>query len=233
MSLILDALRKSERTRQQTLTGQVSAADAAHPRARVPVPWATLIGILLVANALVLTVIFWRAHAGGNQPLAASPQASPRAAPASPVPETAYRPQIRSLAVEAAAAGSPAKPAGTPAASVMPAASPANATATLRAPEVASTSPSTAAQDQLSTSAANDGNIPAFDTLPLAFQQSLPPLHMDVHSYSQDPAQRFVVINMQRYQTGDTLKEGPRVVAITPRGVVLEYDAQKFLLPRP
>ena len=232
MSLILDALRKSERSRQQTLTGQVSAADAAHPHARVPVPWATLIGILLVANALVLAVIFWRAHAGGSQPLAASPQTSATGSPAVAAPETVYRPQIRSLAAEAAAI-STLKPAGTPAASVMPAASPANATATLRAPEVASTSPSTAALGQLSTSAANDGNIPAFDTLPLAFQQSLPPLHMDVHSYSQDPAQRFVVINMQRYQTGDTLKEGPRVVAITPRGVVLEYDAQKFLLPRP
>mgnify|MGYP004705610409 FL=1 len=54
MSLILDALRKSERTRQQTLAGQVSTADTAPARARIPVPWATLIGLLLVTNAIVL-----------------------------------------------------------------------------------------------------------------------------------------------------------------------------------
>jgi len=63
MSLILDALRKSERTRQQTLTGQLSASDAVPRRAHIPVPWATLIGILLVANALVLAIIFWHTHA--------------------------------------------------------------------------------------------------------------------------------------------------------------------------
>jgi general secretion pathway protein B len=79
----------------------------------------------------------------------------------------------------------------------------------------------------------NGGNPPPLDTLPLAFQQSLPALNLDVHSFSTNPAERFVVINMQRYQAGDTLKDGPKVIRIVPNGVVLEYHGQEFLLPRP
>jgi general secretion pathway protein B len=85
-----------------------------------------------------------------------------------------------------------------------------------------------------STAVAHDPALTAapLDTLPLAFQQSLPALHLDVHSYTHNPSDRFVVINMQRYIVGDTLKEGPRVVAITSAGVILEYQGTSFLLPR-
>ncbi|HEX6550603.1 MAG TPA: general secretion pathway protein GspB, partial [Gammaproteobacteria bacterium] len=77
-----------------------------------------------------------------------------------------------------------------------------------------------------------DSAVAPLDSLPQAFQQSLPALHLDVHSYAANPADRFVVINMQRYVAGDTLKEGPRVIAITQQGVVLEYQGTRFLLPR-
>ena len=97
MSLILDALRKSERSRQQTLTGQVSSA-APPRRTRLPVPWVTLIGILITANAVALAIILWRNNATRTRvPTATSGVAVPLAAPR---PE--YRPDVRSLAMEAA-----------------------------------------------------------------------------------------------------------------------------------
>ncbi len=229
MSLILDALRKSERTRQQTLTGRLSATDAAHGHARVPVPWATLIGILLVANALVLAVIFWRTHSG-SEPSAASTVHTPIVAATAPE----YRPQIRSLAVEAAA-NAPAKPAAKITAPAAPATIPTR-TSGIAAASIQATSSSTASTPAMAKPQPGittyKENVPVFDTLPLAFQQLLPPLHMEVHSYSEKPAESFVVINMQRYQTGETLKEGPKIISITPEGVVMEYDGQKFLLPR-
>jgi len=234
MSLILDALRKSERTRQQTLTGQLSASDAAPSRARIPVPWATLIGILLVANALVLTIIFWRTHAGSTSSVATESR-MPGNPPATTIAAPAYRPQIRSLAAEAAGintvgtASTVAEHTSTPTANVLTAAvtgTQAQASSSVSTP--AMTTPAAAAIDTSST-----GDVPALDTLPLAFQQSLPPLHLDVHGYAQNPAERFVVINMQRYQTGESLKEGPKIIAITPQGVVLDYNGQRFLLPRP
>jgi general secretion pathway protein B len=235
MSLILDALRKSERTRQQTLTGQLSASDAAPRRARIPVPWATLIGILLVANALVLLVIFWRTHAVSTSSVATESRITTNPPATTMTAPTAYRPQIRSLAAEAAGTNAgetvstvtehtPATTATMVTATT--AGSQAPASASIAAPAI--TAPAASASDTSST-----GDIPALDTLPLEFQQSLPPLHLDVHGYAQKPAGRFVVINMQRYQAGETLKEGPKIIAITPQGVVLDYNGQRFLLPRP
>ncbi|MGH8378382.1 MAG: general secretion pathway protein GspB [Gammaproteobacteria bacterium] len=231
MSLILDALRKSERTRQQTLTGRVSAADAPPAHTRMPIPWATLIGLLLIANAVVLGIIFWRSHSSTSVPAPPVTQAT-RTAPSVAEPVPAYRPEIRSLAMEAAAVSTPPV---TPANAVVTAAAviSAKAASTHIAPAAPVTAPAAAAASSGNSANPSQDNAPPLDTLPLAFQQSLPPLHLDVHSYSANPAERFVVINMQRYQTGDTLKEGPKVIAIVPDGVVLEYNGQQFLLPRP
>lgn len=232
MSLILEALRKSERTRQQSLTGQVSAADTPPMRARMPVPWATLIGLLLIANVVVLGIIFWRSHAIHPASVSMATVTAPEsavAAPAAPV----YRPAVRSLAVEAAAAGITS--VATPAAIT---AVPSRAAVTTSAPIVTTANPAAATTVTAIPPASgviylNAGNAPPLDTLPRAFQLSLPALNLDVHSYSANPAERFVVINMQRYQKGDTLKEGPKVIQIVPNGVVLEYHGQEFLLPRP
>ena len=236
MSLILDALRKSERTRQQSLTGRVSAADPP-ARARIPVPWATIVGLLLILNVAVLAIIFWRSHAQ-RIPRASAVTTSNTGAPKAPAPVPIYRPAVRSLAAEAAAAGS--APASVQAAvapsalTVAGAAAPASPTAA----GVTGATPATSTTAISQPAAAgivvlNADSAPPLDTLPLAFQQSLPPLHLDVHSYSANPANRFVVINMQRYRAGDTLKQGPKLISIVPDGVVLKYHGQEFLLPRP
>ena len=104
MSLILDALRKSERTRQQSLTGRLGAADAPPSVSRMPVPWSTLLGLVLVINAVVLAVLFWPRGEHSN--------------PEAPVPAVvaasqAYRPDVRPLADEA---GAPTADAAAPAA---------------------------------------------------------------------------------------------------------------------
>ncbi len=230
MSLILDALRKSERTRQQTLTGRVSAADAPPARAHVPVPWTVLIGILLIVNVIVLAIIFWRSHSQAVVPT--SPETrTVTSAPAATQSVPAYHPEVRSLAAEAATINKlPASPAN--AVFAAPAASPAKAASTNTASPVTTTTPAALAIVPATGADLSGENAPPLDTLPLAFQQSLPPLHLDVHSYAQKPSDRFVIINMQRYQAGDTLKEGQKVIRIVPEGVILDYNGQRFLLPR-
>jgi len=61
---------------------------------------------------------------------------------------------------------------------------------------------------------------------------SLPDLHLDIHVYSGQPAERFVFINMTKYKESATLNEGPVVKQITAEGVVLGYQGTDFLLPR-
>jgi general secretion pathway protein B len=60
----------------------------------------------------------------------------------------------------------------------------------------------------------------------------LPPLHLDIHVYSDRPAERFVFINMGKYKEGDRLAEGPAVREIRPDGVVLDQGGTRFLMPR-
>ncbi len=93
MSLILDALRKSERSRQQSLTGRLGTADAPPAATRIAVPWATLLGLLLLINAVVLAVLFWPR---------AEPPADAAVAPVPAATAPTRQPEVRPLAQEAA-----------------------------------------------------------------------------------------------------------------------------------
>lgn len=207
MSLILDALRKSERTRQQSLTGQLGAAETPPRPARMAVPWATLLVILLVINAIVLAVFFWR----GTGHTAAPAQTAPVASPA------AYHPQVRPLSEEAGTPPEPVLPAAPQAAAVQPAA------ASAAAPSPQTAGPVVAQNE--------DAGVPSLDTLPMEVRQILPALHLDVLGYAMKPEDRFVVINFQHYRIGDTTAEGVRVANIVPGGAILEYHGTRFLLP--
>ena len=61
---------------------------------------------------------------------------------------------------------------------------------------------------------------------------SLPDLHLDIHVFSGEPAERFVFINMSKYKENGTLTEGPVIKQITPEGVILGFQGTDFLLPR-
>ncbi|HKE92811.1 MAG TPA: general secretion pathway protein GspB, partial [Povalibacter sp.] len=61
---------------------------------------------------------------------------------------------------------------------------------------------------------------------------SLPEMRLDIHVYSNTPAERFVFINMRKYTEGQTLSEGPTLERITPDGAILNQQGLRFLLPR-
>jgi general secretion pathway protein B len=205
MSLILDALRKSERTRQQSLTGQLGSAETPSGPGRLPVPWVPLIAALLVANALLL-FFFW--------PRTPAPTAAVQTTVAAPAP--AYRPAVRPLADEAGDDTAAVQAQPQPAAQALP---------------VAAQPPMTAANPPLQVPATDSASLPTFDALTPEQRQSLPALHMDVHGYAGNPKDRFVVINLKQYHIGDVLDEGPTLKDILPQGAVLEFHGTTFLLP--
>lgn len=208
MSLILDALRKSERTRQQSLTGQLGATETSPGPGRMAVPWVTLLVVLLVINAIVLTVFFWR----GGEHTAAPAQTAPAA------PSVTYHPEVRPLSEEAGTPPEAAPPVPPQVAAIQP------------APAVPAAAP--APQTMGTVVAQNaDVGVPSLDTLPMDVRQTLPALHLDVLGYAMKPEDRFVVINFQRYRVGDATAEGVRVADIVPGGAVLEYHGTRFLLP--
>ena len=74
--------------------------------------------------------------------------------------------------------------------------------------------------------------LPTMTELQVNGQLQLPDMHLDIHVYSAQPADRFVFVNMSKYKENETLSEGPFVREITPDGVVLDFQGRQFLLPR-
>jgi general secretion pathway protein B len=77
-----------------------------------------------------------------------------------------------------------------------------------------------------------DRGLDTFNDLRANGTLMLPDMHLDIHVYSGDAADRFVFVNMSKYKENATLSEGPVVSEITPDGVILSYQGSRFLLPR-
>lgn len=239
MSIILDALKKSENERQRQ-TGP-SLADITVIRRRNERPWwAFAVGALLALNLMVLLVVLMRNGDAmptapvQQQQVAPAQQAQTYAAP-TPPPAQAYQPpapspsyqnhvatdpSVRSLADEAGAYEEPA--AAVPESRPM-----------VRRIEPPAVQPLPAeTRARASAHAPADVEVlPTADDL-AASGTNLPELHLDIHVHSQNPAERFVFVNMRKYQEGETTKEGPSVERITPDGVILNQRGLRFLLPR-
>jgi general secretion pathway protein B len=74
--------------------------------------------------------------------------------------------------------------------------------------------------------------LPSINEINLTGDQAFPELHLDVHVFAVNSAERFVFINMRKYREGATLPEGPTIERIRRDGVVLSYRGLRFLLPR-
>jgi hypothetical protein len=73
--------------------------------------------------------------------------------------------------------------------------------------------------------------VPYAWELPLGTRQALPKLALAMHVYADDPLRRFVILNDTRLVEGET-SAGVTVREIRRDGVVLEWQGQRFLLPR-
>ncbi len=74
--------------------------------------------------------------------------------------------------------------------------------------------------------------LPSLNELRADGTLQLPDLHIDLHVYSDERSERFVFINMNKYQENSRLDEGPVLNEITSDGVILVYRGTTFLLPR-
>jgi general secretion pathway protein B len=244
MSFILDALKKSEIERQrQTEPGLMDTPI--HRRGnRLPL-WALLLGALLLINTVVLIVVLMRnASPGAPAAPAVAPAAAPAAAPTpgpaklaedkkaaatadhfSPLDSApVYAPEIPVTAAEGSYAGSGSAHPAAPLV-VAPLAPPLHS-----APRIAHRQDPLLTDDD--TRADNEEVLPSINELNLSGPQTLPELHLDVHVYATNPAERFVYINMHKYHEGAVLQEGPTVEHIRRDGVVLNLQGLRFILPR-
>lgn len=210
MSFILDALRKSEAERQrQNAPGFVNVPDGSGKKSGKK--WIVLVAGLLSINLVILAAVLLRPDAAVTP---ADPDESVNTADVRPVATAAedaatipIRRQTSDIEQNPDAAQ---QPPGVEAS--------------------ATVNPVTAIDTPASPSAGK--TFATFNNLRAQGVLQLPDMHLDIHVYSGQPADRFVFINMSKYKERATLAEGPSVKEITPEGVILEYAGTDFLLPR-
>lgn len=72
--------------------------------------------------------------------------------------------------------------------------------------------------------------VPKFKDLPLGLQSLIPPLKFAGHTYSDDPAQRMIIVNNRILKEGNAIDHETRLIEITWEGVVLQYDGENFFM---
>ena len=235
MSLILDALRKSEGQRQRHAGPGLASVPEAGER-RGPPPWTLVLGALLVANVVLVLALFLTRNGEAPPPAptvqarpAEQEPAPPARAPARtaqrvtlPPPTRADRQEVRPLAAEIP----PQEAAAEPATDSAP------AQASAPRPQPVGTTPPPRRRPASSTQATDDARLPRMSEMVVRGELNVPDMHVDIHVYSGNPAERFVFINMRKYKEGDDTREGPRIERITESGVVMQYDGRRFVLPK-
>jgi general secretion pathway protein B len=237
MSLILDALKKSEAERQRQSGPTLLEVRVMRPRRRYPA-WVIAVGALLALNMLLLLAFVL--HRPTNSADDGTRAGTAAVAPAAVAPS-------RPAAAAAPAAVPPMIQAAVGAGAAAPASIDGNIDGLVPVPRTFSQRPSAGdgqdsarnpADDEPAVpqgsasarlereTAAHYGSLPSFSEV----SGDLPDLRLDLHVYAARASDRYALINMHRVHEGDALPEGPRVLAITREGVALDYRGQEFML---
>lgn len=221
MSFILDALKKSEADRQEQASAEFAAIPSAVDEPAAP-RWIWILGGLLLVNVAVLGVFMLR----GN--VAPESVAVERQPTISDEPSFTERLDVASAARPARQATAP--PADDGDSGIAPGTATAPpAPLPVSQPGAAVPARSNVQQPVLESSALA---LPTLTEIRLNDGVDLPDLNLDIHVYGATSSERFVFINMQKHQEGSVLDSGPRLEAITPDGVILDYRGTRFVLPR-
>jgi general secretion pathway protein B len=209
MSYILDALRRADAERERgSVPGihaqplPLAAADDEADRAAVPWLWIAT-GVAVVLGG----VLVWRMTASDSPqpaPVAAMPAAAPLPAP-TPVPAPPPPPVALAPAVPAP------QPLPVPRQAAPPAV--ARAPAKLEAPASAATAAARIYQQS---------------ELPDDIRAALPPLTIGGSIYSENPANRMLIVNGQLFHEGDKLAPDLFVDQIKLKAAVLRYKGYRY-----
>ena len=204
MSFILDALKKSETDRQQQGSTEFAGVPTSGRRREGPPAWLWVVGALLLINLAVLIGIFTRPD----------PESVAEATPTEQVSADVGEPSGPNDFASRAEAARRNPPAvdEQPEAIELP----------VEAEPVA----------RVEIDESEALALPTYQEVQARGTINVPPLHVDIHVYSDVANDRFVFVNMAKHTEGSRLAEGPLVEEIVPQGVVLEMNGTRFLLPR-
>lgn len=216
MSLILEALRRSEAERRRGSPPSL-LGEGTPPRVHRPSPWPIALGGLAAGLLIAGAAMWWFDRE--RPPVPASTEA-----PAMP---QAHRTDAAAPAPAATTAGSTDTGAPPP-----PTANSAAAAAFIPGvDEPAAAAPPTTSAETDPALGPRPGDLP-LGTLIGAQREALPPLRVSMHVYAEDPARRFAIVDGQRLREGDTFASGLQVLAIQRDGLRLAWQGAVLWVPR-
>ncbi|TFZ00531.1 hypothetical protein EZ313_18910 [Ramlibacter henchirensis] len=248
MSYILEALRKADAQRERARVPglharPLSAVVEAEPERRWGGP---AMAAVLAVGMVMVGLVAWRLAGGGGTPAAAPVEAVAAVTPAAPAitPPVLSTPAAPPAPAEPATAIVPAAPPPLPhSAEPERPARAARAPATARqaepvaAPEARSPAPATA--PGAVAAAQVPAPMPAASAVPVAapmLANAAPPgtpqLAVSGGVYSQNPAQRMLIVNGQVFNEGSEVASGVRLEEVRPnKQAVMNFRGQRFTLP--
>ena len=218
MSLILEALRRSEAERRRGQMPDLLAPEHV-VRRRERSGWVVPMVALVVGMVLAAAVARWW---WASPAVVLAPTAQPVPVPV-PVPATI-------APVEAAA------PLPRPQIVTSPAqAAPSSAPAPILAPETFA--PISAGEEPVAEIAIALPNVADTFRTEVAMlgqneRAALPPLRISMHVFDEDPSRRFAIVDGQRLREGDVVAPGLRLQTIERDGLQLEWQGRALWLPR-
>ena len=231
MSLILDALRKSEAERQRGKSPGLFATTPGTQRESFPRMklWPVLVFLaLLLASAWVI----WRGESRRAQGEQAATASAPSASAGIEVVDadagTGALTAAATQPAQAAPATVPSSPKITTSATV---ATPQPAPAPSISASPAFPAPQPPAPEVVEETLAAE-SLPTVAILDSGTRASLPPLKLSMHVFGQNPAKRFAIIDGKRVGAGSLLGNGV-VEEISRDGVVINVNGQRLLVPKP
>jgi hypothetical protein len=227
MSLILDALKKSEQNRHDdagSVLPLIVEPRRAKGKKRKKSP---VVPLAIIFFALAALVVVYLLGSGTPDVSQQSPAISPavktdKVAEHDPEPVTKQSPQVTVAPVEVSAESpSPLEVSSpTPAETAEPSGKPGTDVErqqTLQEAGILSTRDTTAVPPRLSK-------------ITGGLRKEVSPLRLDFHVYSMDRQRRIVFINGQEYREGMLVRNNLEVVRIVPEGAVMEWKGRQFLL---
>ena len=220
MSLILDALKKSEAERQRGQTPNLLSPLPSTPRqaqtnTKSGLPWMIVIVLAVAISAIGFFQIKEKMDGA-----------------------SAHAPGVATEVTQSITTEAPEKPEAAATAAPTPAPAPVekpDAATTIAAAPVVASRPALPTQTEAPQAVAEPEpveRIAGLSEMSAEQRQQLPTLKLSMHVYSSETSKRFAIIDGQRVNEGSVL--GNAVVEqIRQDGVVLSVQGQSYLLPRP
>ena len=214
MSLILEALRKSEAERRRGSTPDVAMELPPVPAARVRATPAWVLPASVIAVVALLAGAWWSQRDTGGDTATQTA--------ASPVDEPVIDAPVQPVVVARAATPPAPPPSSIP---MPPTEAPVAAPAPAPAAAIAQPAPQPT-RPLPPPMPAETRDVADIDAT------SIPPVKLSMHMWDESPSRRFVILDGQRMTEGDRNGE-LSVVAIERDGVVVERNGQRARVPLP